>query len=150
MILLTTKQINNIRLFIGGVGLQPDPEKVIKLTLSGQIDDKIDELTQKYKQPFPEGYYYSWSSYKGVDPTSKTAIAMADIKIGQKDMIENYKRCKQEILAFLSSLDDEQIYNIKRYLEVIDEPIKGYQRNKARGYYKEIESAIDDEPLLYE
>ena len=130
--------------------MQPDPEKVIVLTLTGQIDDEIDELTQKYRQPFPTEYYYSWSSYKGVDPTSKTAIAMADIKIGQKDMIENYKRCKKEILACLSGLDDEDIYNIKRYLEVIDEPIEGYQRYKARDYFKEIESAIDDEPLLYE
>ena len=53
-------------------------------------------------------------------------------------------------MACLSSLDDEDIHNIKRYLEVAGEPIKGYQRNKARGHFKEIESAIDDEPLLYE
>ena len=127
--------------------MQPDLESVIKLTLSGQIDDKIENLTKKYKQPFPEEFYYR---SKGRDPTAYTAIAMADVKLGQKDMIDEYKRCKKEILACLSGLDDEDIYNIKRYLEVIDEPIKGYQRNKARGYYKEIESAIDDEPLLYE
>ena len=74
--------------------MQPDPEKVIVLTLTGQIDDKIDELTQKYKQPFPEEFYYR---SKGRDPTAFTAIAMADIKLSQWDMIENYKRCKKEI-----------------------------------------------------
>ena len=123
--------------------MQPDLESVIKLTLTGQIDDKIDELTQKYKRPFPDEYYYR---SKGRDPTAYTAIAMADVKLGQKDMIDEYKRCKKEILACLSSLEDEDIYNIKRYLEVAGEPIKGYQRYKARDYFKEIESAIDKEP----
>ena len=123
--------------------MQPDPESVIKLTLSGQIDNKIDELTQKYRQPFPEEFYYR---SKGRDPTAFTAIAMADIKLSQRDMIQEYKRCRATIKDCLSSLDDDDIHNIKRYLEVAGEPIKGYQRYKARDYFKEIESAIDKEP----
>ena len=130
--------------------MQPDYNSVIKATLTGQIDERIKKLAKKYKQPFPTGYYLSWTSFKGSDPTGRTGAGLAQVKQGQRDMLQAYKCYRAKIKDCLSSLNDEQIYNIKRYLEVAGEPIKGYQRNKAIGHFKEIESAIDDEPLLYE
>ena len=129
--------------------MQPDYDSVIKATLTGQIDERIEKLANKYKQPFPTGYYLSWSSYKGRDPVAKTAVVMADIKLGQRDMLQAYKRYRTKIKSYLSSLDSNQIYNIKRYLEVVDEDIKGYERTKAKNLYREIKAKIDDlEPSL--
>ena len=129
--------------------MQPDYNSVIKATLTGQIDERIKKLAKKYKQPFPTGYYLSWTSFKGSDPTGRTGAGLAQVKQGQRDMLQAYKCYRAKIKDCLSSLNDEQIYNIKRYLELIDEDIKGYERTKARNLYREIKSEIDElEPSL--
>ena len=129
--------------------MQPDYNSVIKATLTGQIDERIKKLAKKYKQPFPTGYYLSWTSFKGSDPTGRTGAGLAQVKQGQRDMLQAYKCYRAKIKDCLSSLNDEQIYNIKRYLELVDEDIKGYERTKARKLYREIKSEIEQlEPSL--
>ena len=124
--------------------MQPDCDSVIKATLTGQIDERIEKLAKKYKQPFPSNYYVSWSSYKGKDPVGKTATAMLDVKLGQKDLLQAYKCYRAEIKSYLSNLDDEQIFNIKSYLKLTGKNIEGYERTKARNLYREIKAKIDD------
>lgn len=101
-------------------------EFLIKSVLSGQIDEKIQNLQQRYEKPTPKHIYQASYCYKGADPTGSTATRLADHKLRHKDKLDYYKSIKRLILDYLEDCEPYRINTIKRYFSIIDEPCRDY------------------------
>ncbi|MFW5686601.1 MAG: hypothetical protein ACOCXL_00275 [Halanaerobium sp.] len=107
---------------------------LLKLYFSGQINEKLRYLKQKYETKFSDDYYCSLNAVtwdrvgknltnKINDPTGGLATRLADIKLSQQRNYEYYLKFYQIMTDYIKQLDRFLVDNIKIFLGLIDSPL---------------------------
>jgi hypothetical protein len=134
-------------------------EYLLEIYFSGKINDKLDYLKQKYKEPFSDDYYCSlnaasWDKVgknltnKINDPTGGIATRLADIKLSQRRNYEYYLKFYQVMNNYIKDLERFLVDNIKIYLGLIDSPLFKDEEKEVEKHFKIIKSIFFRERIF--
>lgn len=128
-------------------------DHLIKTYFTGELNNKINYLHQKYKQKFTDDRYCSLKAFrlgrvgKNLnnninDPTGGIATRLADIKLEQRKNYEYYLKFYQSMNDYIKNLDNHLINNIKIYLGIIDNNLLDNDKRMVEIQFKKIKNAF--------